>query len=308
MSTGHVNHLLSDYLEGSIAKVNADKIKSHLVFCNNCRHTLNDFEKNRQRLGELPAIAMPADLEEKILTKLKSQSAAASAAEAAVPSEPINWGPLLIIGGALSAIVLIVLFVKNIPDRAPEAPAMETTVAEAPRAVEAAPAVEAPVQPPAPPVVENPPVAPAPVQPKAPDPLAAAPAAPALPGDALVDINGGFSGIDQAQETVLKNEKGWKNFWKNHVKNVEPAPPLPAVNFETHDIIAVFSGSQSSGGYSVEITKIEETTWEGAPARIVHYRTAEPPSGAMNTMALTQPHHIKTTPKIAGRTFFRKNR
>lgn len=91
---------------------------------------------------------------------------------------------------------------------------------------------------------------------------------------------------------VIRSASELKNVWKKHVKNETAPPPVPNVNFETDSVIAVFGG---------EIVDIEQTTWEGFPARIVSLKTTPQTLGPQN-------FHFKTTSKQSGRTFFRKNR
>jgi hypothetical protein len=311
MSTVHVDHVLSDFIEGTMARPQFEKTKSHLVFCNACRQVQRELEKNRETLSHLPAVAVPADLEQRILNGFKESPAPVIQEAPPKPSRPLPTKQLFQAGAVIGGVFLLFFIVKSLPKHAAPQTAVAPPTETAPD-VQVPAVVETPkeVVPVPPPVQAAPIVEEKPVKPVAPSvEKVAPPVEPAAPQtDGQINLRGDSSGIDDARELVIKNERGWKNLWKNHVKNTVPPPPMPAVNFETYDVIAVFLGSRSTGGYSVQIGDIEETSWEGSPARIVHLKTIEPAPGMMNTMALTQPFHIMTAPKHAGRTFFRKNR
>ena len=99
---------------------------------------------------------------------------------------------------------------------------------------------------------------------------------------------GTHSGISDAVEAVITSKEEWSSLWKKHTSKSSPPPELPDMPFDTDMIVYVFSGQQGSGGHSVSIKSIEESS---GSLRVV-YETTSPPPGAMCTMALTQPHHI----------------
>lgn len=304
MSNVHVEHLLSEYLEGTLTRPQVEKTKSHLVFCNPCRQAHRDFKKNQETLSHLPPVVMPDGVEKRILDYLKESPPSVEGISNIQP-QPLPKKPLIFMG-AMVGTIAVFIFIRNIIPTRPASDMVSSPIETVPEVqvpvVEEIAKVETPPLPP----IEPPkkPVVAAPV------PAAPIPVVETVPPVAVVTLNlkGDSSGIEDAKELVLKNERGWKNIWKNHIRNIVPPPPVPAVDFNSNDVIAVFLGTRSSGGHSVIIGDIEETTWEGSPARIVHYKTTEPGPGMMNTMALTQPFHIVTAPKHTGRTFFRKNR
>jgi hypothetical protein len=61
-------------------------------------------------------------------------------------------------------------------------------------------------------------------------------------------------------------------------------------------IVAVFSGEKKTGGYGIQITKIEEDQKKGE--LIVCLLETQPSLKAIVTQALTQPHHIVRTRRI----------
>ena len=313
MSLGHVDTLLSDFLENHLQKSYMEKIKSHLVFCNACRHALQDLEKNKAALGSLALMTVPAGLEDRIIATLKTQAAPAANLTAentpnnepvSPPRKPIEWTPvlkLLITVLVVSAVYAAFQFVPKSEIPTPVSTPVEEPVVEPVQPIQ--PTDVAPVQT----VTEKTPVEPPPAITKPVTP-AAQPPKPESVSTGDIDVSGTSSGQDQPLETVIRSESAWKDLWAKHTKNITPPPGIPVIDFSKNDVIAVFAGNQPNGGYSIRIASVEETTWEGLPARIVHLKTSEPSAGSFNTMAISQPYHIKTTPKITGKSFFRKNR
>lgn len=78
--------------------------------------------------------------------------------------------------------------------------------------------------------------------------------------------------------------------WQAHSSIRIPPPPLPSVDFDRVMIVAVFSGEKPSGGYGIEIAKIEEDAAKGQLR--VFFRETQPPSGFMAIQSLTQPYHL----------------
>jgi len=52
--------------------------------------------------------------------------------------------------------------------------------------------------------------------------------------------------------------------------------------------VAAFQGQQTSGGFSIQIERIERS----GDQLLVHAKFSEPKPGSMNTMALTSPVHV----------------
>ena len=103
------------------------------------------------------------------------------------------------------------------------------------------------------------------------------------------------SGIQERKLIVLKTAKEWRDLWQAHSSIRIPPPPLPSVDFDREMIVAVFSGEKRSGGYGIEIAKIEE---DGAKGQLrVFFRETQPPPGSMTLQALTQPFDIVKTNK-----------
>jgi len=67
------------------------------------------------------------------------------------------------------------------------------------------------------------------------------------------------SGNPERKNYVINDKSEWEELWEKVVANVSPKPTLPEIDFTRRTIIAVFQGSQPSGGYEVTITNIVNT-------------------------------------------------
>ena len=72
------------------------------------------------------------------------------------------------------------------------------------------------------------------------------------------------------------------------------------MDFSREMVVGIFMGQRGTGGYEIEITKVERA---GSELR-VYYRGKSPDPGAMLTQALTEPYHLIKLPKDHGRLIF----
>jgi len=112
----------------------------------------------------------------------------------------------------------------------------------------------------------------------------------------------GYSGHDDRKDYVIKDNTAWNNLWDVVHSRMSPKPDFPNINFNDEMIIAVFQGSHSTGGYSIEITKIikKENSVE------VFVKETTPSPGSMVTQAITQPYHIVKTKKADKEVIFKR--
>jgi hypothetical protein len=102
---------------------------------------------------------------------------------------------------------------------------------------------------------------------------------------------GAFSALDTAGEIIIRDPAEWRELWQNHAR-MQTETAIPEVDFEREMVIAVTLGRRSTGGYGIEITRVERT---GNGLRVDVTRTAPPP-GAMTIQALTAPFHFVAVP------------
>jgi hypothetical protein len=102
---------------------------------------------------------------------------------------------------------------------------------------------------------------------------------------------GASSGIKEPTEEVIRNQAAWDKFWARHAGQANA--PAPEIDFSKDMVIAVTLGRKTSGGYSIQISKVEAV---GDRLKVSVVRTAPAP-GAMTTQALTAPFHMVVVPQ-----------
>ena len=100
---------------------------------------------------------------------------------------------------------------------------------------------------------------------------------------------GPMSQVDGARQAVARSSTEWDALWRQHAGD----RARPAVDFSKDMAVAVFLGTRSSSGFSVEIVGARE---EG-PALVVMYRESRPQPGTVAAQVLTAPYHIVAVPK-----------
>jgi hypothetical protein len=94
---------------------------------------------------------------------------------------------------------------------------------------------------------------------------------------------------------VFRDAESWETFWNRYCMVItgegEKLPP-PEVDFSTQMLIGVFSGEKPSGGYSISIRRVLESS----KSIVVEYVEKSPPPDAIVTLALTYPCQIITLP------------
>lgn len=102
------------------------------------------------------------------------------------------------------------------------------------------------------------------------------------------------SGIGDRRLVVVRDIGAWDALWREHTAPIDPAPPLPAVNFAHEMVVGVFSGPRSNACYATSI----ESIWRRRdPDRIeVSYVETGPPAGALCAAVVTNPYALVTMP------------
>ena len=115
-------------------------------------------------------------------------------------------------------------------------------------------------------------------------------------GDALTlrtIAKGSFSGITKATEEVIKDNAAWEKTWAQHNRDKRAEGKVPEIDFAKAMAVVVTMGQQRTGGYAIEIVKVESVD-----KRLkIWVRRKTPPPGAMLIQALTVPFHIVAVPK-----------
>ena len=114
---------------------------------------------------------------------------------------------------------------------------------------------------------------------------------------------GGDSGITVFREVVIRTGAEWRALWKEHTAPHVPPPPVPPVDFTTSQVVGVFLGQRSSGGYAVDILSLSDA----GNALTVTYRETRPAAGTLQITVLTQPFHLRVVPRREGPVRFKKD-
>ena len=122
---------------------------------------------------------------------------------------------------------------------------------------------------------------------------------PEQPPDFETISRGGFGGLDEQGDYVIDSEGEWSELLnRTRIRFQEP----PAIDFSRSTVIAVFLGTRSTGGYTIEIKDIAETDDEVT----VYVEETSPGPGENVIMAVTQPYHIVKTKKITKEVIFER--
>jgi hypothetical protein len=90
------------------------------------------------------------------------------------------------------------------------------------------------------------------------DDFSSAPAVPAgaVPAAFLELAKTQYSGHGASSRVVIRDLPAWETFWLGIVAGVSPQPPLPAIDFARHTVLAATMGQRSSAGYAIEIDSV----------------------------------------------------
>ena len=105
---------------------------------------------------------------------------------------------------------------------------------------------------------------------------------------------GFFSGITKQKNLTIRTQNEWNKLWDSHTSTRIPHPKIPVIDFTKNMVLAVFMGQRRTGGFAVEIKKIEKYRSE----LVVLFTETEPASKAAVTAVLTQPYHIVKIRKV----------
>ena len=111
---------------------------------------------------------------------------------------------------------------------------------------------------------------------------------------------GADSGYQSPSQTVIDNQEGWINLWQQHTSDTEPPPPVPQVDFTSYNVVAVFAGEKSTGGYSVEMLTVETRNFQtkDLPSLVIVVEYRQPQPEDFVTEAMTYPYHMIKIPQI----------
>lgn len=95
----------------------------------------------------------------------------------------------------------------------------------------------------------------------------------------------------QPQVLVFQNQQDWAKFWSRSSSldlNLQK-PTAPTVDFSQHQVIALTSGTHPTGGFSIQIDRIEKLVTSQREEWVIHYTEKIPGSDCFVTQQTTTP-------------------
>ncbi|MFN0207512.1 MAG: protease complex subunit PrcB family protein [Planctomycetota bacterium] len=118
--------------------------------------------------------------------------------------------------------------------------------------------------------------------------VTAAPSSASIPFTTI--SNGNFSNWQGGQaDFVVRRQNEWELVWNQHFPGTGP----PKIDFKQYDVYCCFMGYITTGGYSIEVTGIEN---DGAKVTVNVVETS-PGINCAVTNVITNPHHFVAVPK-----------
>jgi hypothetical protein len=100
---------------------------------------------------------------------------------------------------------------------------------------------------------------------------------------------------DASSQEVVTDATGWARLWAAHAG----AAPRPSVDLASEQVIALFLGERPTGGYTIEVTAVAETS---GGYEVTYERTAPQGAGAPGA---TRPFHLVALNRSGGAITFR---
>jgi len=99
------------------------------------------------------------------------------------------------------------------------------------------------------------------------------------------------SQMDDGRQAVVRTDAEWSRIWTLHAGE----RTRPAVDFTRDIVLALFTGTRPTAGFTAEITGVRE---DGGTL-VVSYKETRPAPGGVAAQLLTSPFHIVAVPKGA---------
>ena len=99
--------------------------------------------------------------------------------------------------------------------------------------------------------------------------------------------------VDKPERVVVSTPREWSDLWRRMGTPESELDKTPAVDLSKERVVALFMGSQRTGGYAIAIARVESTD----AATVVHVKTTKPGPGDVVTQAFTSPFYIAAIPR-----------
>jgi hypothetical protein len=110
-----------------------------------------------------------------------------------------------------------------------------------------------------------------------------------------------FSGLDEPQRTVVRDELAWRAAWAAIWRRHSPEPPLPHVDFKREMLVIAALGSRPTTGYGILV----DSAFAEGEGLLVQIRTVAPGARCGTGQALTQPVDVARVTRTEGAVRFR---
>jgi hypothetical protein len=97
-----------------------------------------------------------------------------------------------------------------------------------------------------------------------------------------------FSGVAVAREVAVMDDAAWAALWAEHTRRLDPAPPRPAVDFNSQSVAAVFLGD--TAGCSRPVIRSVDRT--GSSELRVAYQVVTPERSTPCPAVVFTPAHV----------------
>jgi hypothetical protein len=104
---------------------------------------------------------------------------------------------------------------------------------------------------------------------------------------AVLDVSS-VSGVQTAQNLVIKDSAAWGALWATHTGSMTPAPVIPGVDFSKKMVIAVFLGQRANGCYDID----DLSVWRSAGKINVAHRDHVPGATSVCSMGIITPAYL----------------
>lgn len=100
-------------------------------------------------------------------------------------------------------------------------------------------------------------------------------------------------GVTDRINEVITDQAVFEGFWNSAYSGKKPIPEAPKIDFTSEMVIAVSPGPRPTGGYDVQIVKVEDTGTTLEVTVIVK----KPPPDTFVIEVFTQPYRLVKLPK-----------
>lgn len=111
-----------------------------------------------------------------------------------------------------------------------------------------------------------------------------------------------YSGLDDSARFVVRDAASWRARWDAINREMQPAPPVPAVDFSREMVVVAALGRRPSGGWSIVV---DSAVWRGDAVE-VFVRQLAPGRGCFTTAAISSPVDVVRVPRRDAPVRFRE--